>query len=201
MLIKGLVLATVAAILTGCSSGGYIPVDDLNGEYKSPVSKSNNINNACYLMKENPTWKKALNKTYKKWGVPPHITLAFMRQESSFNSHARPIKNGKRLSSALGYSQALTGTWKHYMQATGQRLAKRTDFADSADFIGWYLDVNYKKLGISKWAPDKNYLAYHEGQGGYQSKSYLKKPWLMKVANRMNDVAWTYSRQLKKCGS
>ena len=42
-------------------------------------------------------------------------------------------------SSAYGYAQALEGTWDDYRKDTGRRGADRDDFADSSDFIGWYM--------------------------------------------------------------
>jgi hypothetical protein len=37
-------------------------------------------------------------------------------------------------------------------------------------------------LGISRRDAYRQYLAYHEGQGGYKHRTYEKKPWLIKVS-------------------
>jgi len=54
-------------------------------------------------------------------------------------------------------------------------------------------------LGISKWDAYNQYLAYHEGHGGFRAKSYLKKPWLIKVAQKVKKRAGQYGTQLKRC--
>ena len=54
-------------------------------------------------------------------------------------------------------------------------------------------------MRISKKDYYRQYLAYHEGQGGYRNKSYLKKKWLIKVAKKVRSNASRYAQQLKKC--
>ena len=135
-----------------------------------------------------------------------HVQLAIIHQESKFRADARPISRGlfgipfgRRLSSALGYAQALDGTWAVYKKQTGNSQADREDFRDAVDFIGWYNDVSHKKLRIAKWDARNLYLAYHEGQGGYAQKSYRKKPWLLQVADKVERNAKRYSAQLGRC--
>ena len=72
----------------------------------------------------------------KTWGVPVHVPMAMMFQESSFRHNARPPRRkilgiipGSRPSNARGYSQALTATWNDYQEETGNRRASRTNFA------------------------------------------------------------------------
>ena len=43
------------------------------------------------------------------------------------------------------------------------------------------------------------YLAYHEGQGGWKKESYLEKNWLMEVAKTVERNAKMYNNQLKGC--
>ncbi|HAW17359.1 MAG TPA: hypothetical protein DCW89_03625 [Oceanospirillaceae bacterium] len=43
------------------------------------------------------------------------------------------------------------------------------------------------------------YLAYHEGNGGFAKKSYLAKPWLLKVAKNVANQAERYRSQLAFC--
>jgi hypothetical protein len=106
-----------------------------------------------------------------------------------------------RPSSAYGYAQALDETWEWYIKKTGNWGADRYDFGDVSDFIGWYGDISYQKLGISKWDAYNQYLAYHEGHGGFKRKTYLKKPWLIKVARKVEANADRYSKQLSGCRS
>ena len=106
---------------------------------------------------------------------------------------------GFRPSSAYGYSQALDGTWEEYKQSTGNYNADRKNFADASDFIGWYVDGSYRLLKIEKTDVYNHYLAYHEGKGGFQKKSYNKKKWLLDVAKKVENQAKEYSDQIKKC--
>jgi len=142
-----------------------------------------------------------------KWGVPIHVPMAMMYQESSFKSDALPPRDyiffglipWGRVSSAYGYSQAKTPTWSDYIRETGNRGADRDDFDDAIDFMGWFISKTHKVNGISKWDAYAQYLNYHEGWGGYRRKTYNKKAWLKKVAKKVNDRAYTYAKQLKKC--
>lgn len=54
-------------------------------------------------------------------------------------------------------------------------------------------------VGISKWDAKNQYLAYHEGHGGYRKKSYRKKAWLVKVADKVKRRADRYGAQLNGC--
>ena len=165
-----------------------------------------NQSNLCDIFQTNPQWKSYAEKTKDKWGVPVSLQLSFIKQESSFNRTARPPRQkvlglipGLRPSSAYGYSQALDGTWEEYKQSTGNYNADRKKFADASDFIGWYVDGSYRLLKIEKTDVYNHYLAYHEGKGGFQKKSYNKKKWLLEVAKKVENQAKEYSDQIKKC--
>jgi hypothetical protein len=54
-------------------------------------------------------------------------------------------------------------------------------------------------LKIDKSDVYNHYLAYHEGKGGYQKKSYNKKKWLLEVAKKVERQAKDYSNQITKC--
>ena len=71
--------------------------------------------------------------------------------------------------------------------------------ADAVDFIAWYGNMSHRMLGISKWDAYSQYLAYHEGQGGYKRKTFNKKPWLLKVARQVDSRASRYHTQLARC--
>lgn len=162
--------------------------------------------NACSIIKQRPDIKRATRRTQKKWGVPMSVQLAVLKQESSFRARAKPpmkfflgfIPAG-RASSAMGYAQALDGTWAEYKRSTGRRLARRDNIYDATDFVGWYFNNTRKSLGIPLHDAKRQYLAYHEGAGGYKRGSYRKKPWLMGVANKTQSRASTYRSQLKRC--
>ena len=44
-----------------------------------------------------------------------------------------------------------------------------------------------------------HYLAYHEGRGGFQKKTYNKKKWLLNVAKKVQNQAAIYTKQIKSC--
>ena len=131
--------------------------------------------------------------------------MAIIRQESSFDSNAAPDREKilgfipwKRPTSAKGYSQAIEGTWEEYQKETGNNRAKRSNFDNSVDFIGWYLS-KASSVRIRSYEVDKLYLAYHEGYGGYKRGSYKDKVWLKDVARKVKYNAVRYERQLKNC--
>lgn len=93
----------------------------------------------------------------------------------------------------------MKGTWKWYKQKTGNWRAHRDNFADVVDFIGWYGSMSHQTLGISKWDARNQYLAYHEGHGGYKRKTYKRKRWLMTVAHKVERNAARYRAQLARC--
>ncbi len=142
----------------------------------------------------------------ERWGVPIPVQMAIIRQESRFRDDAKPPRRKllgmipwTRPSSAYGYGQVKDETWDWYIQKTGNRGADRDDFDDAIDFVGWYGSVSHRSLGISKWDAYSQYLAYHEGHGGFKRKTYRKKSWLMKVAHRVQVKAKQYSVQLARC--
>jgi hypothetical protein len=165
-----------------------------------------NISNSCDIFNEKGGWYSDAVDSYEKWGVPVHVQLAIIYQESRFVHDAKPPRKKllwvipwTRLSSAYGYGQIKDSTWDWYLQSTGNRWADRDDFGDVVDFIGWYGSISYRKLGISKWDAYNQYLAYHEGHGGFKRKTYKKKPWLMKVARKVDNRAKSYHTQLSRC--
>ena len=170
------------------------------------TDRSFNTSNICDIFKTNPKWKSYTESTKEKWGVPVSLQLSFVKHESSFQRTARPPRKkvlgiipGLRASSAYGYSQALDGTLEEYKKATGNSKADRKNFEDASDFIGWYIEGSYRLLKLDKSDVYNHYLAYHEGRGGYQKKSFNKKKWLLEVAKKVERQAKEYSSQIKKC--
>jgi hypothetical protein len=182
-------LLAVLALLTGCST-----------------APPKNITNSCDIFTDKGGWYRDASRAFEKWGVPIHIQLAIIYQESRFVDDAKPPRDHilwvipwGRVSSAYGYAQAQDSTWDWYIEKTGNRGADRDDFEDAVDFIAWYCSMSHQMLGISKWDAYSQYLAYHEGQGGYRRKTYSSKPWLIKVADKVNARAQGYRTQLARC--
>ncbi len=165
-----------------------------------------NLDDSCAIFREKSGWYDDAGESFEKWGVPVHVQLAIIWQESRFRSRAKAPKDTLlgfipwgRKSSAYGYAQVKDATWDWYISKTGNSGADRDDFEDVTDFIGWYGNLSHKRLGISKWDAYNQYLAYHEGQGGFARKTYLKKPWLMRVARKVKRRAERYRLQIAAC--
>jgi len=190
-----LLRATVLTLLMASCGGG--------GNYSAP----RNLDDACSILDQRPTYFKAMQRSERRWGIPVHVQMATIYQESKFIGNARTpfryvlgvIPMGRQ-SSAYGYSQALDATWKEYKRGPGRAGAKRDDIDDATDFMGWYMAQSTERLGIAKTDARAQYLAYHEGRSGYARGSHNSKPWLMRVANETGARSETYQLQLMACG-
>lgn len=181
-------------VVLGSCSGGY-------------GSAPRNLDNACAIVNERPEYLRAFKRTQRQWGVPVPVTMAIIYQESKFISDNRPphqyalgvIPIGRQ-SSALGYSQALDGTWKEYQNERGGRGSSREDIWDAADFMGWYMAQTVEETGVQLGDTRNQYLAYHDGRTGFLRGTYKRKPWLLRIADQVASRAVTYDAQLKSCG-
>ncbi len=189
------------AAYPACWAAGLVLI--LAGCAASPPS---NIGDICSIFEEKPDWYREAKDSFQRWRVPVPTMMAIIRKESSFRAAARPDRKkilgfipGPRPSTAYGYTQALDTTWEIYCRETGNQSAARTRFGDAIDFVGWYCDRSNKLCGISKHDPYRLYLAYHEGQGGYNRGSYRGNLWLLDAAGRVRDTTRIYSRQLNRC--
>jgi hypothetical protein len=150
------------------------------------------------------SWQRSAEKAEKKYGEPVPILMATMYTESGFQPNARPPRTKlfgfipwKRQSTAYGYSQALNGTWDHYQSATGNWSARRTNFSDAIDFIGWYHWQNSQTTGIQLNDAYSLYLAYYSGPKGYMRGDWRSNAQLQKTAQRFAGMAATYQQQLQ----
>ena len=169
-------------------------------------SAPRNLDNACAILKQRPGYLKAFRATEQKWGVPVHVQMATIYQESKFVSDARTpfrytlgvIPMGRQ-SSAFGYSQALDGTWEEYRDEAGGFGARRDRISDASDFMGWYMNQTRDRNGIALNDARNQYLAYHEGHTGFARGSYNRKSWLLRVSQEVADRSVMYERQLASC--
>ncbi|MDX1838235.1 hypothetical protein DIZ81_10525 [Legionella taurinensis] len=166
------------------------------------------VNNVCNIFKQYPGWYRASKDVERRWRVPVPVQMAIIHQESKFDAKATPPRGKllwvipwKRPSSAYGYTQALRSTWALYKKSQdgGNFWASRDSFTDGVDFIGWYANQANRRAHIPRYDAYNLYLAYHEGVGGYQRKTYLKKPWLIQVARKVKTRAQIYQAQLSRC--
>ena len=189
-LFRALVIVLLAA---SCGGGGG-------------TSAPRNLDNACSILQQRPGYHRAFKAAERKWGVPVHVQMASMYQESKFKSDARtPFRYALgvipmgRQSSAYGYSQALDGTWQEYVDDQRKFRAKRNDIRDASDFMGWYMAESNRRLGISLYDARNQYLAYHEGRTGFARGSYNSKAWLLRVADEIAARSVLYQAQLATC--
>lgn len=164
------------------------------------------LDNACAIVNERPEYLRAFKAAELKWGVPVPTIMAMIYQESKFISNNRPphqyalgvIPVGRQ-SSALGYSQALDGTWEEYQDQEGGRRTDRESIWDATDFMGWYMTDTVSETGVPMNDTRNQYLAYHDGRTGFLRGTWRAKPWLIRVAGKVADRADTYERQLRAC--
>lgn len=162
----------------------------------------------CDIFDGRKSWYRAAAAVEKRWGTPVELQMAIIKTESNFRPNARPprgrrrllgLKKGRRPSSARGYAQALDGTWDEYKSATGNNGASRSDFSDAADFIGWYTARSSRAAGIPINDARAQYLAYHQGAGGYTRGTWRSNSRLIAVADRTASDARRFGRQLNGC--
>lgn len=188
------IIVVLALLLVVASCGG------------GPNTPPRNLDNACSIIKERPQYLKAFRATERRWGVPIHVQMATIHQESKFRGNARTphkyllgvIPMGRQ-SSAYGYGQALDGTWEDYKRDTGRRRAKRDRIEDATDFMGWYMNTSLEKNGIPLYDARNQYLAYHDGHAGYARGTYRSKTWLLRVASKVEARSQMYQAQLATC--
>lgn len=186
----------VVALLAGCSSSGP-------GNPDAPKS----LDDACSILDQRRNFLPAFKTAERNYGVPVAVLMSMIYQESKFKATARTPNQYKlgvipvgRQSSAYGFSQALDATWEEYQQQKGGRGARRDNIRDATDFMGWYMTQTKDELGISMADTRRQYLAYHDGRTGYRRGTYRSKPWLMRIANELQDRAVMYHIQLQRCG-
>ena len=169
-------------------------------------STPRNLDDACSIVNQRPTYLRAFKRTERRWDVPVHVQMATIYYESTFNRKARTpmryafgvIPRGRQ-STAYGYSQALDGTWKEYKSETGRRFAQRDNINDASDFIGWYMNKTRHRTGVSLTDARNQYLAYHEGHAGFLRGSHHSKRWLVDKSAQVQERANMYQRQLRNC--
>lgn len=185
-------VALIVVLLGSCSSA----------RYEAP----RNLDDACSIIDQRPHYLRAMEMSERRWGVPVHVQMATIYQESKFIGNAKTRKEyfmgiipKGRISSAYGYAQALDGTWDDYRDSTGNWAGRRNNIYDATDFIGWYMSETKRRAGVSMSNAEHQYLAYHEGQGGYMRGTHNAKSWLLRVAREVGNRAVTYERQLDRC--
>lgn len=175
----------------------------LAGCASTPPNKADNL---CEVFDQKRGWYKDARRAERRWGSDIATLMAMMYQESSFKPKAKPPRTrilwvipGPRKSSAYGYAQVKDETWQEYQRLSGNHWASRSRFEDAIDFIGWYNARSHERLGLGLNQARELYLAYHEGRGGYERRTFESKGWLKKVASKVGSRAERYREQLRGC--
>lgn len=174
------------------------------------ASKPQRINDVCAVFAQNDgwisSWRQEATTASRRHGIPLHVVMATIRMESGFDGRARPARKmylgfipGPRASSAYGYSQALDGTWLQYQRETGRHGARRSNFSDVADFVGWYHRKSVNTLGIASSDTQSLYLAYYSGHAGYARGSWRSNRNIQAYARKTAAMANNYARQMQRC--
>lgn len=172
------------------------------------ASQPRNAGNVCAIFEERRSWYKAAKASSQRWNIPISVNMAMIYQESSFRARAKPERNrilwiipGPRPSSAFGYAQALDSTWADYETQSGNNRASRSDFKDAVDFVAWYNAFSRRASNISSNDARSLYLAYHEGNAGFQRGTHSDKRWLLDAAANVQANANRFASQLDSCRS
>lgn len=186
---RSVISGLAIALLASC---GSVPPDD--------------VTNACAIFDDKGGWYKSTHRAEERWGLPKHIQLAIIGQESGFDADAKPKRRrflgvipGERFSSSRGYPQAVRGTWEVYQRDSGNLDANRRSFSDAADFVAWYGAQSNRRNGVALSDAYGQYLAYHEGWGGYADGSYRGKSSVIAAAENVSHNASRYRAQLDRC--
>jgi hypothetical protein len=168
------------------------------------------INDVCAVFDQRDgwfnDWRSGAERAEKKYGIPVPVLMATVRKESGFKANAKPPRTKlfgfipwKRPSSATGFSQALDGTWAQYKRETGNWSARRTNFADAVDFVGWYHSKTAEKYGVARNDTYNLYLAYYSGWSGYGRGNWKNNASLRRYARETDDMAKRYAAQMQQC--
>ncbi|SHF85720.1 hypothetical protein SAMN04487965_2775 [Microbulbifer donghaiensis] len=172
------------------------------------TSPPSNTDDICSIFREKKGWYGEAKDAEEKWGSPVATMMAFIHQESRFVHDARPPRTkilgfipGPRPSDAYGYPQALGTTWRTYERSSFNYGADRDDFGDAIDFVGWYNNTSARQCRIKSNDTYHLYLAYHEGHGGFNRRTFRNKAWLKQVSKKVSARAQRYQQQLNSCES
>lgn len=182
-IIFSLTIAFTALAISSCSERAK--VDDSMG--------------VCEILVQNPSWSKSLKAAQDTYKLPPAFAMAIIYQESKFKAEAK-----SKGSSAYGYAQAIDGTWKNF-QKDVKSNAKRNNFNDSVQFVGWYTAQLAKSTKLKMSDSYNLYMAYMLGATGfkcYKAGTLKNKAKIVedkKLAQKVKDFTAHYQSQFKKC--
>lgn len=152
----------------------------------------------CALMARNPGWAEAVRSASLTWRVSPGAILTVIDQESRFRANAKGAgavdSNSVR---NFGFAQANLRTWNWFLRDTGRTSGSRSDFALSADFVGWHFTKMEARTGIPRSQFVSQYLIYKLGEGGFRRGA---PPQARSLASTLRVRAEMHDRKLWNCG-
>jgi len=180
----------ILSLLAACGGRDEGSVAQMRGD--APT----NTLNICAIFAERPHWRSDVETASLRYGTPVPVMMGIMWRESRFQQHASP-----GTTSAYGYAQAINATWDWYKESSGNRNARRDNFADAADFVGWYMTQTGRQNGLDFTDSFAHYLAYHEGHRGFAQGTYWQKEFLLNAASQVQMMSGAYALQLNACPS
>lgn len=168
------------------------------GLYLAALPANAQTHDMCALMERNPGWAEAVRSASLTWRVSPGTILTVIDQESRFRANAKgagavdanSIRN-------FGFAQANLRTWNWFLKDTGRKSGSRSDFALSADFVGWHFTKMEARTGIPRNQFVSHYLIYKLGEGGFRRGA---PPQARSLASTLRVRAEMHDRKLWYCG-
>lgn len=152
----------------------------------------------CALMARNPGWADAVRSASLTWKVSPGTILTVIDQESRFRANAKGAgavdANSMR---NFGFAQANLRTWNWFLRDTGRTSGSRSNFALSADFVGWHFTKMEARTGVPRSQFVSHYLIYKMGEGGFRRGA---PPQARSLASTLAVRAKFHDRKLWDCG-
>src|SRR5690606_21913992 len=84
-------------------------------------------------------------------------------------------------------------------QETGNWGARRSNFADAVDIVGWYHSKTADTYGVAKNDTYRLYMAYYLGWGNYKPGNWPAN--VQAYARSTDEMARRYAAQLRQCGA
>lgn len=152
----------------------------------------------CALMARNPGWADAVRSASLTWKVSPGTILAVIDQESRFKATAKGAGavNANSVRN-FGFAQANLRTWNWFLRDTGRASGSRSNFALSADFVGWHFTEMETRTGIPRSQFVSHYLIYKLGEGGFRRGVPQQA---RSLASTLSVRAKFHDRKLWNCG-
>ena len=144
----------------------------------------------------------------QKYGVPVPVLMATVRKESGFKttpSRHAPSCSASFPGPASPAPTAIRRRWtahgRNTRRETGNFAARRTNFADAVDFVGWYHAKTADTYGVARNDTFSLYLAYYARLDRPMAAATGGQCRLAALCPRHRKMARDYAEQLRQCGN